>query len=153
MTSGLQRAGTVTVLGTSRFCLAATLMLYQNPVLTHGCTERSRTASAVSSPPAGVLQGSQGLLTSRLRGRLSRHRSRSSPACPPRGCLPPAPRTPHQSQEHRLPDSPEGLWWGPCRALTGRSLPASVGHVPSTQPKPLADPDSPVSVPGKDPRF
>ena len=33
---------------------------YQNSVLTDRPTERTRTVSAVSSPPAGILQGSQG---------------------------------------------------------------------------------------------
>lgn len=45
------------VLGTSRFCLAATLMLYQSPVLTHGRTELVDSLGGELSPfrgPAGL---------------------------------------------------------------------------------------------------
>lgn len=35
-------------------------LAYQNSVLTDRPTERTRTVSVVSSPPAGILQGSQG---------------------------------------------------------------------------------------------
>lgn len=155
-TPGLQRASLVTVLGTSRFCLAATRVLYQlafpEPPLdprTHGALadslggELSRCGDPAGlSGAAHITPPWQAFPTPQPEFTCPVHRGAASHLC--LGL--------HASHERTASPALKGA----CRvgaAHTGRSLPTSAGHTPSTQPKPLAEPDSPVSVPTKDHRF